>query len=396
MKHSDVDKIHEAGLISAEQRQTIIEHFHLKPEDGGSKLLAIISSIGAVMVIAGIVLLISSNWNNIPRGVKLSTGLLLLIGFYAGGYYLRDFQSGYAKTGEALYQAGALMFLANIALIGQVYHLSSRPANAILLWWVGIAALPWLLRSKPLHALGLLVFSGWFIWESNLPDSLIYVGDCHQFETCVFAVLGLAILGGGYCLRHTSFSSFAPLTEYFGLLGFCGFSYPLVWKYFYDPYGRYDTLTRLPVISMVLATLALALILVGLGKEKRLTRQWRWTWGTALTVTTISLTFLPLLREMFFCSIFAAILLFVLSLLHIQVGLRLQSPPMVNLSIAFIALILVALYVSLVDTMERTGWLFLISGVFLVGFGLYLEKKRRHLLQRMHETRNSSAPPSAC
>ena len=39
---------------------------------------------------------------------------------------------------EVCHLLGSGMFLANIALIGQVYHLSSRPPNAILLWLAGI------------------------------------------------------------------------------------------------------------------------------------------------------------------------------------------------------------------------------------------------------------------
>ena len=35
MKYGDIEKLHDAGLITGEQRRKIIEHFHLK-EDGGA------------------------------------------------------------------------------------------------------------------------------------------------------------------------------------------------------------------------------------------------------------------------------------------------------------------------------------------------------------------------
>jgi hypothetical protein len=47
MKHADIQKLHDAGLITDEQRQKIIEQFQFK-EDGGGKFLAIVSLIGAV------------------------------------------------------------------------------------------------------------------------------------------------------------------------------------------------------------------------------------------------------------------------------------------------------------------------------------------------------------
>ena len=88
MKYGDIQKLHDAGLITGEQRQKIIEHFHLK-EDGGNKFLVIVSIIGAVLIAAGIALLISAHWNEIPRGVKIAGGLALMLGAHAGGWWLR-------------------------------------------------------------------------------------------------------------------------------------------------------------------------------------------------------------------------------------------------------------------------------------------------------------------
>jgi hypothetical protein len=51
MKHADVQKLHETGFVTDEQRLKIIEHFQLK-EDGGNKFLAIVSIISAVLIAA--------------------------------------------------------------------------------------------------------------------------------------------------------------------------------------------------------------------------------------------------------------------------------------------------------------------------------------------------------
>ena len=122
MKYGDLQKLHDAGLITSEQRQKIIEHFNLK-EDGGNKFLAIVSIIGAVLIAAGIALLISAHWNEIPRGVKIATGLMLMLGAHASGWWLSTFRSSpamedgrevhgnYRKTGEALQFIGSCLFL---------------------------------------------------------------------------------------------------------------------------------------------------------------------------------------------------------------------------------------------------------------------------------------------
>jgi uncharacterized membrane protein len=228
MKHTDIEKIHAAGLITAEQRDQIIAHFGLKDE--GGKFLVIVSFIGAVLVAAGIALLIGAHWDEIPRGVKLFGGLALMLGAHGAGWWLRSARKNYPKTGEALHFAGSLLFLANIALVGQIYNLSSRPANAFLLWWLGIAALPWLLRSATQFALLLLGIGIWFGVEINDATSLIRFDDEHQ--VLLYALLGLVFTGFGFMLRKSSNKDFSGVAETFGLLVFAIFSYPLTWAGF--------------------------------------------------------------------------------------------------------------------------------------------------------------------
>jgi uncharacterized membrane protein len=387
MKYGDIQKIHEAGLISCEQQQQIIEHFQLKEE--GSKFLAIISMVGSILVLSGIILLISANWDEIPHGVKIAVGLLLMLGAHSGGWWLREVHQKYHQSGEALHLIGSGLFLGNIALIGQIYHLSTREPNAFLLWWLGIAALPWLLRSKAHHVLLLLAFGLWFGLEANERDSLIYFGN-HEYQLLLCALLGLIYLGSGYWLRRTRFADFASPTEKLGLLGFQVFSYPLTWGDFWhrsspDPAAAwvFPTLSALAVLS----------IAPGAARLTSLTRQWRWTWVLTL-VGAVGLLVgakysLPSWgydyydRHNFGYHWIAAVVLFVFCLLQIQTGVQERSAFMVNVGVGFIALDITATYFALLGSMARTGLLFLISGVFLIAFGIYLEKKRRAWMGRI-------------
>ena len=392
MKYSDIEKIQEAGLITAEQQRHIVEHFKLKEE--GNQFLVIISFVGAVLVACGIILLIAANWGEIPRGVKIAVGLLLMLGAHGGGWYLREVNGKYRKSGEALHLVGSGLFLGNIALIGQIYHLSARPPNAFLLWWAGIAALPWLLRSKAQHVLSLLAFGLWFGLEINQAGSPVFFGN-DEYQILLYALLGLVYLGGGYCLRRTSFAEFASPTEKLGLLAFLAFAYPLTWGVLYREHGGLATVS--PWIFPALAALALLLLAGGVPALTDLSRQWRWTWGLALA-GGIGL----LVGELFVAPHWAvgydqqndayhwvcAVGLFVFCLLQIQVGVQRRSEFMVNLGVAFIALLIIATYVNLVGSMARTGLMFLAGGVFLIVFGIYLEKKRRSLMRQMKAVAN--------
>ncbi|MGA2863903.1 MAG: DUF2157 domain-containing protein [Verrucomicrobiota bacterium] len=387
MRYSDVEKIHQAGLISDAQREQIIEHFKLKEE--GSRFLGIISIVGTVLVVGGIALLIAANWQDIPRGVKIGGGLLLMLGAHAGGWYLRAVRGTYRQTGEALHLAGSGLFLGNIALLAQVYNLSGRPPNAFLLWWAGIAGLPWLLRSAAHHLLALLAFGLWFILEVNQEGSLIYFGG-DAYQILLYALLGLLFLGGGYCLRRTAFAEFAPPTEKLGLVGLVAFAYPLTWSAFYRHYQPAASVSHW--VFPALAVAALLAVAAGVAGLTGLNRQWRWTWGLALAGAVAllagALYLVPQWTSDYAGSHghyhwFCALALFVFALLQIQAGVQWRSEFMVNLGVAFIGLDILATYINLFGSMARTGLVFIIGGLFLLVFGLYLEKKRRALMQQI-------------
>jgi uncharacterized membrane protein len=387
MKYGDIKKIQAAGLITPEQEKQIIEHFKLKEE--GGRFLAIISFVGAALVACGIILLIAANWDDIPRGVKIAAGLTLMLGAHAGGRYLREVNGQYRKSGEALHFVGAALFLGNIGLIGQIYHLSAHPPSAILLWWVGIAALPWLLRSRAIHILSLSAFALWFGLEINQEGSPMYFGG-DELQLLLYAMLGLAYLGFGYCLRRSSFSDFAPSTEKLGLLGFQCLFYPLTWGVLYQHSWNTEHLSAW--ILPLLAVVTMGLLAVGLGQARGLNTQWRWAWGGALAGALgllILAAYFPWNQIAHYDSQnhwfrwVCTIGMFVFCLLEIQVGIQQRSEYMVNLGVAFIALVIVATYLNLFGSMARTGVMFLVSGVFLILFGIYLEKKRRALLHKM-------------
>jgi uncharacterized membrane protein len=403
MKITDIEKIHEAGLITGGQRDQIIAHFGLKEEE--SKFLVIISFIGAVLIAAGIALLISAHWNEIPRGVKIAIGIFLMLGAHGAGGWLRagggdasspkhsgswlsQSRGRYRKTGEALQFLGSALFLANIALVGQIYHLESRPPNAFLLWLLGIAALPWLLRSKAQFVLFLAALSVWFGCEINERDSLVYFSN--ESQVLAYALLGLNFLGAGYLLRGTRFFDFAPAAEKLGALGLLVFAYPLTWAGFLS--WSHDDASLCCWLLPVMAALAVIMVVAGIRNLPGLTRQWRCTWAGVLVAVAGLLCaafFAPRERHWFWTDRFdtvnavAVITLFVFCLLQIQAGLQRRSRFLVNLGVAFIGLDIISAYFGLFGTMAVTGLMFVVSGVFLILFGVSMEKKRRSLMQQI-------------
>ena len=370
------------------------------------------SFIGAVLVAAGIALLISAHWDEIPRGVKIAAGLALMLGAHGAGCWLRgggisspafsatgasQSRGNYPKVGEALHFAGSLLFLANIALVGQIYHLSSRPGNAFLLWWLGIAALPWLLRSAAQFALLLLAIGIWFGVEINDATSLLRFDDEHQ--VLLYALLGLVFTGFGFMLRRSSYVGFPVVAETFGLLAFAMFSYPLTWAGFLTWSHQHEELNHwlLPALGM----LAALLVALGCRNLTALPPQWRVTWGATLVgaaTLLVAAHFVPQQTDWHWfghmtpLNTVAAIAFFIYGLLQVQVGVQDRSRFLVNLGVIFIALDMIATYIGLFGSMAFTGWMFVISGVFLILFAVFLEKKRRVLMKRITSQTTGAKP----
>jgi len=237
----------------------------------------------------------------------------------------------------------------------------------------------------------LVAFGIWFGMEINDRGSIIFFGD-DEYQLLLYATLGLVYLGAGYCLRRSRFADFAGPTEKLGLLAVQTFAFPMTWQIFYK--GERSVGQISPWVFPILCLLALALLVGGIPRLSNLTRQWRLTWGLALAgvgallagelymapqwgriITSAS----PHTEYQWLCSV----ALFVFCLLQIQVGVQQRSRFTVNLGVAFIALHILSVYLNLFGSMARTGLMFLVSGVFLIAFGIFLEKRRRTLMQQI-------------
>ncbi len=91
-----------------------------------------IAGLGLLAVVLGIILLISANWDLIPRGVKLGGHLALLAATAATHWWAR--KAGHLRVAEGALFLFAGLVLAGIALQSQIYQLTGPVWHALLLW----------------------------------------------------------------------------------------------------------------------------------------------------------------------------------------------------------------------------------------------------------------------
>jgi uncharacterized membrane protein len=398
MNAADIEKLQRAGFITPEQQRAILVHFQLDRER--SKLLVILLTLGALLVSAGIILLIAANWDAIPHLVKLGVGASLLVLMHVLGYVYGRGQRGIALA-ETFHLIGSGLFLANIALVGQVYHSSAPVSHALLLWLAGIAPLAWILRSRAQQIVTLVGFTIWLMLEVNRAPSPIFFGG-EQRQFLFYALVGLVFAGFGLLLTRTRFVELAGPTEALGLLYWHLASYPITLGFFYAAGPiRASALALCGGVGLLAVVLLLASAVRGPWLESK---QWRWTWVILLSLLAgCALAALRLHGEYAWSADFphvgwhwlATLVLFVFCLIQVQIGILRGNAWLVNVAMASIGIHSATAYFQLFGSMRTTGLMFLVGGVFLIVMAIYLERKRRSFLKRLHRPAIPLPPPSS-
>lgn len=134
-----------AGLISAEQMEAIAEHFHLNGGRRWNWLVLSMSTLAGGLILGGIIMLISANWESIPDVVKMAVAMALLLGFWVAWARTRE---TYPWISEGLGLVGGGMWLGCIALYGQIFQLQNPFAEGCALFFLGVCAIPFIVRQR--------------------------------------------------------------------------------------------------------------------------------------------------------------------------------------------------------------------------------------------------------
>lgn len=145
----------EKEIISRDQ-QTLILSNYPELEQGGHGV-GWLPVLASVLIGAGALSFIASNWQELSEAVKL----LIIFGSLLGSVVIgeRLHQKGSEVVGLAFTMLGIILFGAGIVLVGQMYHLISYNAAAFYVWYLAALLMAYVYRSALLLALAVVILN---------------------------------------------------------------------------------------------------------------------------------------------------------------------------------------------------------------------------------------------
>ena len=375
------------GLVTAQQAEAILARY---PASAAwfSRPIAIFSVLGGALLVCAVALLVAHNWHGIPRWAKLGGVVASMLAAHGAGLKARA--RGYEKLGAGLFVLGGGILLVGIALIGQLYNLSGRQSDAILLWWILLLPAGYTLPSIALVVLGWLGASAWYVmlvfdrtaWlgrdvQSNVPLGLVAIAAAGVLAWA----LGVLHGDGPYRRVRQFFEQIGLLATGIALVPLGLFGNQAWWVV--APTLRWPT-ALLGVLALATAALAVApsrlppdrlVVRAGPSAALFLVVLYLVAIVVALLTHATAVTF-----RVFDWADWA--LLFVVALALILYGARWDRTSWINWGIVWIGADAVARYFELFGSMLQTSALFFATGVFVLLLGWALERLRRRITAR--------------
>jgi len=120
------------GIIEPAQAEAIMKDYGEQPQT--FSLGRVLSILAALLVGAAVLLLVASNWDAIPRLLRVSGMIALIWALHLGA--AACLSRGQTALAPAMLVLGTITFGGAIALVGQMYHISGDQLSMVFVWFV--------------------------------------------------------------------------------------------------------------------------------------------------------------------------------------------------------------------------------------------------------------------
>lgn len=393
-----INQWRESGLISDEQSGAIIK-FEEVPEapfrlgTRFNRLVVVLSTLGAILIGAGIISFVAANWQGLPAIAKL----VILIGGQTATYwaaYQLQFVRGFPKVGGAVMFTGAAWFGANVFLVAQSYHLSTNNPDLMIWWFLGILPLAYLARSKAITVMAVGIFTIGISWKTagigeNTESAFMVMGSLLLIATALYAT-------GMLHLRRDNLKFHAGPYLVTGTLLAIGVTYILTFDdLFRDSYrGSLQEFQALTGSYIAIGAIVSAITIAAVIAATRNTATFGGTlvskYGESGAVALVIgfgwfAAALPFNSPTPYVIVFNLLLIFLI-FGTIILGIVNKREALVNVGIIFFVIDLSTRYIELTVDMLDTSLAFIVGGILLLGVGYGMERARRKLLQQFGMT----------
>jgi hypothetical protein len=378
---SHLERWRQAGLIEPSTVDAIRAWEQARPEPTRLRIPVLVSiALGGVLVAAGLLLFVSTQWEALAPGQRFALLLALVVALHGGGAAAEE---RFPPLAVALHGVGTVALGAGLFLAAQIFHLQAHWPLGLLLWAIG-AGLGWgLLRQWPQLALLALLGPAWLIseWQLAVDGAALEVQRGSGDPTAVLApAAGLLLLSLSFVAAPTGAGPTTPARRVLLWLG--GLGLPpaaLLWQFFSHWPPRTAPLP-LPLASAGWAVALGAPLLLGW----RLKGQRTWPLAAAIgwLLPGVALAWGTHPGTHHDVGVVTYLWWAVGGLLLVAWGVMEGRSERVNFGAALIALSVMAFYVSQVmDSLGRSASLIGL-GVLFLGGGWGLELLRRRLVAR--------------
>ena len=398
---AETQRWQDQGILTAEQARAIAAIYDLPTDVASSqkaqgRLVTILAIFGSLLVGLGVILFFAANWDQIPRAVRLALLLVGIPGVYGLGYRLK-YVKNYRRVGTAMLLLAAILYGVGIHLIAQIYNFPVNDPWLMSLWFLGVAPLAYLTRSRAILVLtqGLfLVAIGFWLpeWLDGRNESPVI------FAAALYLTIGLLLYGlGKLQSRYDLTRPYAAAYEVFGLIVMLSAVYFLSFRFLYDASSYrelgvdVEVATQLWVLFYLAGAGALAAIAGAAAIQiKRQLPLITLPYEGAAALTVLAMAYLVVFvgagNDVLYPVLFNLLLLAgIIGLVF--AGYFWRREIFINIALVFFGLDIITRYFELSwDLLDRSV-VFIVAGLILLGGGFLLEQGRIRVVNRIEAQR---------
>lgn len=193
---------HTEELINQAQYQQIADRYSFDALDASSssRFTIILIGLGSILLGLGAITFVASNWQSMSREFRVILLLTALICSNWLGFHLWQKTTRWQRLGQGFLILGGLVLGANIALMGQIFHINGELYGLFFLWGFGVLIMAYSLRSTPLGIMTVLLLGLGYLfhwmsyWNSLATDEDVLVSLITQqmLAIAIFVLVPLA------------------------------------------------------------------------------------------------------------------------------------------------------------------------------------------------------------